>query len=69
MGLVEAVMDQLSIRFVLGFVLIALVLRNVLNRLDEHRRIKRLGNYGIRVPCSFPLGRSITRQADCICTM
>lgn len=56
MGVVEAVVEQLSAKFILSFLLFALVLRGVLRRLDEHRRIKRLGNYGKDMGSWVPLG-------------
>lgn len=58
MGVVEAVVDQLSAKFIIFFLVFAVVLRKVITRLDEHRRIKRLGNYGKDMGSWIPLGSS-----------
>ncbi|KAM4059412.1 cytochrome p450 [Hirsutella rhossiliensis] len=56
MGLVEVVLEHVSIKSVALVILVALVLRLVLARVDEHRRIKRLGNYGPTIKNYAPLG-------------
>ncbi|GAO14442.1 hypothetical protein UVI_02031650 [Ustilaginoidea virens] len=59
MGAVENVMEQLSARAVFCFLLAALVLRYVVMRIHEHRRIKSLGSYGIDMGSWVPFGLDI----------
>lgn len=56
MGVVEAVVDQLSAKFIVFFLIFAVVLHKAIGRLNEHRRIKRLGNYGKDMGTWVPLG-------------
>lgn len=59
MGVIEAVLEQLSARVILSFLLFAIVLHRGIQRFDEHRRIKRLGNYGKNMGSWVPLGSLI----------
>ncbi|KAG5954154.1 hypothetical protein E4U58_000165 [Claviceps cyperi] len=54
MVVIEAIADHLSARSIALFILLALVLHLVVNRLDENRRLKRLGNHGIDVTTWIP---------------
>ncbi|KAF4510503.1 hypothetical protein G6O67_002383 [Ophiocordyceps sinensis] len=56
MGLVEAVLEHVSIKSAAFLILFALAVRLLLARVDEHRRIKRLGNHGPAVKTYAPLG-------------
>lgn len=56
MGLVETLFENISAKSVVVFVVGALVLRFVLQRVDEYRRIRRLGRPGRRIPSYAPLG-------------
>ncbi|KAG6261874.1 hypothetical protein E4U47_008086 [Claviceps purpurea] len=59
MVVIEAIADHLSAKSIALFILLALVLRCVVNRLDENRRLKRLGNHGIDVSTWMPFGLDI----------
>ncbi|EFY86805.1 hypothetical protein J3458_017287 [Metarhizium acridum] len=59
---VEAVLAQLSARVIFSFLLFAIVLHRVIRRFDEHRRIKRLGNYGKNMGSWVPLGLDIVSR-------
>ena len=56
MGLVETLFENISAKSVVVFVVGALVLRFVLQRVDEYCRIRRLGRPGRRIPSYAPLG-------------
>lgn len=58
MGLVETVAENISFRSVVGFACAALVFNYVVGRLNEHIRIKRLGNYGRQIKSRAPFGAS-----------
>lgn len=57
MVVIEAIADHLSAKSIALFILLALVLRLVVNRLDENLRLKRLGNHGIDVSTWMPFGK------------
>lgn len=61
MGLVEAVLEHVSIKSAAFLILFALAVRLLLARVDEHRRIKRLGNHGPAVKTYAPLGELLFR--------
>ncbi|PHH86418.1 hypothetical protein CDD83_10270 [Cordyceps sp. RAO-2017] len=57
MGLVDAILGHVSLASVALFVVSALVVRHVVQRVDEHQRITRLGGYAPSIkPCWAPLG-------------
>lgn len=60
MGLVETVLQHLSLKFTLTFLVIAYAVWHILNRIHEHRRIRRLGQYGPYLRPRLPLGISIS---------
>jgi hypothetical protein len=56
MGFIEALLEHVSIKK-LSIALIALgAFVMTINRVREHRRIKKLGNYGPSLPSRFPFG-------------
>ncbi|KHN98505.1 cytochrome P450 52A11 [Metarhizium album ARSEF 1941] len=59
MGVLEVVAEQLSAKLIFSFLLFALVLRGLIRRFDQHRRIKHLGNYGKDMGTWVPLGLDI----------
>jgi cytochrome P450 len=56
MGLVETIAEHASIKSVVLFLIGAWLLQFVVNRIIEHIRIKRLGNYGKGLPYYLPFG-------------
>lgn len=59
MGFLEAIAEHLSVKFIASFLLFALILRGIVNRIDENRRLKRLGNQGIDVATWIPFGEML----------
>lgn len=56
MGLIEALLEHVSIRK-LSIALVGIgAFVMTINRIREHRRIKKLGNYGHSLPSRFPFG-------------
>ncbi|KAI5456123.1 cytochrome P450 [Mariannaea sp. PMI_226] len=55
MGLVEAILTQASVQTLLAFIVPYLVW-HIIRRVDEHRRIKALGNYGPKLRSYVPFG-------------
>lgn len=56
MGLIEALLEHVSIKG-LFIALVAIgTFAMTLSRIKEHRRIKKLGNYGPSLPSRFPFG-------------
>jgi hypothetical protein len=58
MGLVETIAEHASVKSVVLFLIGAWLLQFVVNRIIEHIRIKRLGNYGKGLPYYLPFGKS-----------
>lgn len=56
MGLVETVAANISFKSVAAFAVAALFINYVAGRIDEHVRIKRLGNYGRQFRAYLPFG-------------
>ncbi|KFA76367.1 hypothetical protein S40288_07123 [Stachybotrys chartarum IBT 40288] len=56
MGLLESLLEHLSFRSLSIFSVAALALWLIAHRVDEHRRIRRLGNYGPTLRTKWPLG-------------
>lgn len=56
MGLVEALLEHVSIKSVTLWVVGGLTLWHIIQRIDEHIRIKRLGNYGPTIHNWLPFG-------------
>ncbi|KAG5929428.1 hypothetical protein E4U42_005895 [Claviceps africana] len=63
MGFLEVIVEHLSAKFIVSFLLFALILRGVVNRIDEHRRIQRLGNRGIDVATRIPFGLGVVYKS------
>ncbi|KAG5982246.1 hypothetical protein E4U55_002162 [Claviceps digitariae] len=63
MGFLEGIAEHLSAKFIASFLLFALILRGVLNRIDENRRLKRLGNQGIDVATWIPFGLDLVYKS------
>ncbi|QPG99328.1 hypothetical protein C2857_001495 [Epichloe festucae Fl1] len=60
MGFVETITEHLSVKLTISFLLFALILRGVVARIDENRRLKRLGNRGTDMTSWFvPFGLDI----------
>lgn len=57
MGLIEAALEHLSLKFTLSFLVVAYTVWHVLNRINEHRRIRKLGQYGPYLRSKLPFGR------------
>lgn len=58
MGLIEAILEQVSLKAVFAILIAAYSVWHIICRIDEHRRIRRLGNYGPHLTTYFPLGES-----------
>lgn len=56
MGLIETLLEHVSLRTIVGFALFALVSRWVVSRILEHVKIKRMGYYAKSYPTYAPLG-------------
>ncbi|ODA76588.1 hypothetical protein RJ55_07858 [Drechmeria coniospora] len=56
MGLVDGALEHASLRSVSAILFVGLLLWTAACRLDEHRRIKRLGNYGVTLTSYLPWG-------------
>ena len=56
MGLVETLLELATVKSVSVFLLGSFVAWRVALRVDEHIRIKRLGNYGPKIPMWAPYG-------------
>ena len=56
MGLVEATLEHLSFKSVALFLIIAYSVWHLIQRLDEHRRIRKLGKYGPYLRPKLPWG-------------
>lgn len=58
MALIETIVEHVSFKSVVLFIVGAWVLQFVAGRIIEHIRIKRLGNYGRGLPYYLPFGSS-----------
>jgi hypothetical protein len=56
MGLIETLFEHLSLKAAAIILGTSFTLWVILTRLDEHRRITRLGNYGPSFKVYWPLG-------------
>ncbi|KAF7548372.1 hypothetical protein G7Z17_g7095 [Cylindrodendrum hubeiense] len=56
MGLVEAVLEQVSLKTFFAVLIAVYSVWHVICRIDEHRRITRLGKYGLQLKSYAPLG-------------
>lgn len=56
MGFVEVALELVSVRSTLVFIILASVLWAVIVRIDEHRRITRMGAYGQSLKYYLPFG-------------
>ncbi|KAK7422209.1 hypothetical protein QQX98_001732 [Neonectria punicea] len=56
MGIVEAVLEHVSLKAIFAILITVYFIWHVASRVDEHIRIKRLGNYGPSLKTYLPLG-------------
>lgn len=56
MGLVETVIEHLSVSRVFFFLVTAYLVKYIYKRLDEHRRIKGVADYGPTIKSYMPFG-------------
>jgi cytochrome P450 len=63
MGLIETLLEHFSFKAAAIISGTSLVLWYIAKRLDEHRRITRLGNYGPTFKTTWPLGLDFVRDA------
>lgn len=59
MGVVEALIEQVSVKATLTILFVAYWVYYIICRIDEHRRIRRLGHYGPCVKSYAPWGKSV----------
>lgn len=64
MGLVETAAEHASVKSVSFFVVAVLVVHFAVSRINEHIRIRRIGNYGKSLPYWAPLGLSPQRPVN-----
>lgn len=56
MGLIEALLEHVSIKNLFIALVGTGAFMMTINRITEHRRIKKLGNYGPSLPSRYPFG-------------
>ncbi|KJZ79132.1 hypothetical protein HIM_01283 [Hirsutella minnesotensis 3608] len=59
MAITETVLERISVKSVSIFLLVTFVLRVAITRINEHLRIKRLGNYAPQIKSRVPLGLDV----------
>ncbi|OBS27383.1 hypothetical protein FPOA_01325 [Fusarium poae] len=62
MGVVEALLEQVSLKTTLIILLVAYCIYSIICRIDEHRRIRRLGHYGPHMKTYAPWGLDIVAR-------
>lgn len=58
MGVVEALLEQISVKTTFIVLFIAYGVYSIICRIDEHRRIRRLGRYGPQLKTYAPWSKS-----------
>lgn len=65
MGLVETFLGHVSAKSVVAFIVCALVVRFIFQRIDERIRVRRLGRPGRQVTSYVPWGELPFRNCAC----